>query len=112
MSWTDDQISTLQRLWDAGLTASQIAEQLGTVTRNAVIGKAHRLGLAARPSPIRGDGTGAAKRAKHHGPTCQWPLGDPAAQDFKFCGAVVEPGRPYCAAHCEAAYLRRDNRAA
>jgi len=52
------------------------------------------------------------RRAKHKGPTCQWPIGDPSAQDFKFCGAPIEPGRPYCAKHCEAAYIKRDNKAA
>ncbi len=54
MSWTDDRIEMLKAHWDAGLTASQIAEALGEgVTRNAVIGKAHRLGLEARPSPVK-----------------------------------------------------------
>ncbi len=53
MSWTDERIETLKRLWEQGLTASQIADDLGNVTRNAVIGKAHRLGLKARPSPVK-----------------------------------------------------------
>lgn len=53
MEWTDDRIETLRSLWMQGLTASQIAERLGGVSRNAVIGKAHRLGLSARPSPIK-----------------------------------------------------------
>jgi len=111
MSWTEEEVLTLQRLWDQGLSASQIAQQLGSVTRNAVIGKAHRLGLASRPSPIRSE-TPVVRRAKHKGPSCQWPIGDPSAQDFKFCGAPIEPGRPYCAKHCEAAYIKRDNKAA
>ncbi len=54
MSWTDERIDTLRTLWEKGLTASQIAEELGGVSRNAVIGKAHRLGLNARPSPVKG----------------------------------------------------------
>lgn len=53
MSWTDDRISTLTKMWESGATASQIAEELGGVSRNAVIGKAHRLGLKARPSPVK-----------------------------------------------------------
>lgn len=55
MSWTDERIETLRTLWEKGLTASQIAEKLGSVSRNAVIGKAHRLGLKSRPSPVKGD---------------------------------------------------------
>lgn len=111
MSWTDEQVETLQRLWAQGRSASQIAGELGSVTRNAVIGKAHRLGLASRPSPIRTESP-ASRVAKHKGPSCQWPIGDPSSQDFTFCGAPIEPGRPYCAQHCEAAYIRRDHKAA
>src|SRR3546814_2196256 len=43
----------LTKMWEGGATASQIAEELGGVSRNAVIGKAHRLGLKARPSPVK-----------------------------------------------------------
>ncbi|MDB5683265.1 MAG: GcrA cell cycle regulator [Sphingomonas bacterium] len=53
MAWTDERIDQLKRLWEQGMTASQIAEELGGVSRNAVIGKAHRLGLQSRPSPVR-----------------------------------------------------------
>ncbi|MBX9881821.1 MAG: GcrA family cell cycle regulator, partial [Sphingomonas sp.] len=53
MSWTEERIETLKTMWEKGLTASQIAETLGGVSRNAVIGKAHRLGLQARPSPVK-----------------------------------------------------------
>ena len=53
MSWTDERIATLKKMWEGGATASQIAEELGVVSRNAVIGKAHRLGLKARPSPVK-----------------------------------------------------------
>ena len=51
MSWTDERVSTLKKLWLDGLSASQIAKQLGGVTRNAVIGKVHRLGLSGRAAP-------------------------------------------------------------
>ena len=53
MSWTDERIATLKKMWEGGSTASQIAEELGGVSRNAVIGKAHRLGLKSRPSPVK-----------------------------------------------------------
>ncbi|MEO6582415.1 MAG: GcrA family cell cycle regulator [Sphingomicrobium sp.] len=53
MSWTDERIERLKTMWSAGATASQIADELGGVSRNAVIGKAHRLGLDARPSPVK-----------------------------------------------------------
>ena len=53
MSWTDERIAPLKKMWEGGSTASQIADELGGVSRNAVIGKAHRLGLKARPSPVK-----------------------------------------------------------
>jgi GcrA cell cycle regulator len=53
MSWTDERIERLKKMWTDGATASQIADELGGVSRNAVIGKAHRLGLDARPSPVK-----------------------------------------------------------
>lgn len=53
MGWTEERVSLLRKLWTEGLSASQIAKQLGGVTRNAVIGKVHRLGLAGRATPSR-----------------------------------------------------------
>lgn len=53
MSWTDDRVSLLKKLWGEGCTAAEIAKELGGVTRNAVIGKAHRLKLSGRVSPIQ-----------------------------------------------------------
>ena len=53
MSWTEDRVSLLKKLWGDGHTAAEIAKQLGGVTRNAVIGKAHRLKLSNRVSPIQ-----------------------------------------------------------
>ncbi len=53
MSWTDERIDRLKTMWEKGMTASQIADDLGGVSRNAVIGKAHRLGLQSRPSPVK-----------------------------------------------------------
>jgi GcrA cell cycle regulator len=65
MSWTDERIATLKKMWEGGSTASQIAEELGGVSRNAVIGKAHRLDLKSRPSPVKANekNKAAAKKA-------------------------------------------------
>ncbi|QNM82770.1 GcrA cell cycle regulator [Sphingomonas sabuli] len=64
MSWTEERIERLKTMWHDGATASEIAEKLGGVSRNAVIGKAHRLGLESRPSPVKpGDDGSAAKAA-------------------------------------------------
>ena len=60
MSWTEERIEKLKSMWEKGMTASQIADELGGVSRNAVIGKAHRLDLQSRPSPVKGtDGEGS-----------------------------------------------------
>lgn len=130
MSWTDERIELLKNLWDSGQSASQIAKELGEgVTRNAVIGKAHRLGLKSRPSPVKADKPevpAAPKRVEKKEAKklvtlldltdrmCKWPHGHPGDEDFHFCGKPSEPGMPYCAAHCAEAYQaqppRRDRR--
>lgn len=116
MAWTDDRIELLRRLWLQGQTASQIAEQLGAgVTRNAVIGKAHRLGLSGRPTPVKEMKPVAPRRPPVTGRTgraCLWPVGDPKTSEFHFCDAATEPGRPYCAQHCALAYQKRSDVAA
>jgi GcrA cell cycle regulator len=63
MSWTDERIDRLKELWSQGNTASQIADELGGVSRNAVIGKAHRLGLQSRPSPVKANEPAGASAA-------------------------------------------------
>jgi GcrA cell cycle regulator len=85
MSWTDERIETLRKMWDSGLTATQIAEELGGVSRNAVIGKAHRLGLPSRPSPVKTSEAKAAAAA----PAAS-PAGSPAASDAE----SAAPARP------------------
>ncbi|MBF9029211.1 GcrA cell cycle regulator [Rhodobacterales bacterium HKCCE3408] len=189
MSWTDERVETLKRMWSEGQSASQIAKELGGVTRNAVIGKVHRLGLSnrtsgsgkpveepkakpapqpeakpaakadapsrpepaeeapARPAnvtPIRKSVVPAGqplppqpsaneispealakvseieKKAKKISlmelteRTCKWPIGDPATEDFYFCGLPVQQGKPYCEAHVGVAFQpmssRRDRR--
>jgi GcrA cell cycle regulator len=209
MSWTDERVETLKRMWAEGQSASQIAKELGGVTRNAVIGKVHRLGLSNRvtggagrdeeeveapapaappraetaaprpaeqprvePAPIRPAPAPAAERPAPAAPpssgavvtplpirkaiipagtplppqpsaneispealasvrevekrarkltlmelterTCKWPIGDPATDDFWFCGLPSVPGKPYCEAHVGVAFqpmsARRDRR--
>jgi GcrA cell cycle regulator len=70
MSWTDERIERLKKMWHDGATASQIADELGGVSRNAVIGKAHRLGLEQRPSPVK---PGEEKEAKKPAPMAAAP---------------------------------------
>ncbi|MGR3695588.1 MAG: GcrA family cell cycle regulator [Sagittula sp.] len=194
MSWTDERVEKLKKMWSEGQSASQIAKELGGVTRNAVIGKVHRLGLsnragsapapaeakpevkpqAAKPKPA--PKPAAAPEAKPAEPapapaaaaapapqsparkqiipagqplppqpstneispealakvnevekkakkltlmelterTCKWPVGDPATEDFWFCGLPVQQGKPYCEAHVGVAFqpmsARRDRR--
>ena len=98
MSWTDDRIATLKKLWEGGSTASQIAEQLGGVNRNAVIGKAHRLGLKSRPSPVKtSDKKKAAKKpaSKAAAPAKKAAPSKPAAKPAaKPAPKAAEPAAP------------------
>ncbi|CUH76812.1 GcrA cell cycle regulator [Tritonibacter multivorans] len=198
MSWTDERVELLKKMWGEGQSASQIAKELGGVTRNAVIGKVHRLGLsnrttgAAKPAaeakekpatkaapkaapkpaaaqpktePARPAATAEAAPAAETRPatmparkqiipagqplppqpsaneispealakvneiekkakkltlmelterTCKWPVGDPATDDFWFCGLPVQQGKPYCEAHVGVAFqpmsARRDRK--
>lgn len=65
MSWTEDRVELLKTLWAEGLSCSQIANRLGYVTRNAVIGKAHRLGLEGRATKSRHHAKGAEANARN-----------------------------------------------
>lgn len=196
MSWTDERVELLKKMWGEGQSASQIAKELGGVTRNAVIGKVHRLGLsnrtsggtkaaapaveatakpapkAAEPAPkpapqpaakaepaepapepapkpsnvtplrkpivpagqplppqpsaneISPEALAKVNEVEKHAKkislmelterTCKWPIGDPATDDFYFCGLPVQQGKPYCEAHVGVAFQpmssRRDRR--
>ena len=90
MSWTDERIDQLKRLWEQGMTASQIAEDLGGVSRNAVIGKAHRLGLQSRPSPVR-SAEPAAVRAEPEAAPPPPPAPEPVAAAPAPAEPVVAP---------------------
>ena len=74
MSWTDERIAKLTKMWEGGATASQIADELGGVSRNAVIGKAHRLGLKSRPSPVK---AAEAKKAAAKTTAAEKPVAKP-----------------------------------
>ena len=132
MPWTYERIEKLKQLWDEGLTASRIAAELGDVTRNAVIGKAHRLGLSGRmASKSKNNGISNNRKKRIHtaknqkiidiaptinepmNPTpfqdikdglCRWPLGEPEEVDFKFCGRNTNEGYVYCQSHYKQAY--------
>jgi GcrA cell cycle regulator len=92
MSWTDERIDTLKTMWEAGQTASQIAEALGGVSRNAVIGKAHRLGLQSRPSPVKPNEPAAAAAAPAPAPVV--PLPEPEPEPAPVVAAPPAPPRP------------------
>ncbi len=187
MSWTDDRVEKLKAMWGEGQSASQIAKALGGVTRNAVIGKVHRLGLSNRATGAKSAAASAAPTAEAkpakaapksapaatpaptaetvvvaapatpHKPviqsstmrrepppptpamvedaartaqalaaiqkkakkldllelterTCKWPIGDPATEDFYFCGLGCAPGKPYCEAHVAVAFQPMSSR--
>ena len=191
MEWNEETIQRLRGFWSEGISTAEIGRRLG-VSKNAVVGKAHRLELSARPSPIHWDNdtprarrrrpataprpsgptlpplpslpvTAAAPRpapvvprpapapvvasralpvvpaqapprptmaqmrpaapaarlatvppARNYGGrivTCCWPLGEPGTKDFHFCDAASTPGKPYCEAHAQIAYVKvRDRR--
>ena len=99
MSWTEERIERLKKMWHDGATASQIADELGGVSRNAVIGKAHRLGLEQRPSPVK---PGEEKEVKKPAPaapapTASTPKAAPKAETPKPAAAAPAspPGSPH-----------------
>ena len=120
MAWTDGKVEVLEALWSEGRSAREIAEKLG-VTRNAVIGKANRMGLSHN-SAARGrvctPGRAKGPKGRPSSPfdlterMCRWPFGHPGDDDFHFCGSPRVPGRPYCEAHCAVAYRGRVTEAA
>lgn len=133
MGWTDERVELLKKLWQDGLSASQIARQVGGVTRNAVIGKVRRMGLPyraapradrpqppqgsvlmyapARPRAIRGCDQEAPLPSRRFRTqdqpcslkSCSWPIGTPGVQGFSLCGDEADSG-PYCRPHASIAY--------
>ncbi len=116
MSWTDEKVATLKKLWDEGLTTGEIGKRLG-VSKNSVVGKVHRLKLKSRPSPIKRTKKAEVKKEEvkktdklslldlniH---TCRWPIGDPRDEDFHFCGKKVQAGNIYCEEHAKIAFVK------
>ncbi len=137
MEWTDETIVRLRDLWTEGHSTAEIGRRLN-VSKNAVVGKAHRLNLPARPSPIRRDGPSAPAAAAPTNPltpqagdvppappprpvglpsgggrrvACCWPIGEPGTRSFRFCDADATHCKPYCSEHAQLAYVRvRDRR--
>ena len=120
--WDEEKLQKLKNLWDEGLPITKIGIELG-VSRNAIAGKAHRLGLPKRNSPISKSGEPRKKQVVSSNETkkelplkillrtvewsrnrCCWPKGDPKLPGFSFCGTVIVPGRPYCEEHSNLAY--------
>jgi GcrA cell cycle regulator len=98
MSWTDERIEKLTKMWEGGATASQIAEELGGVSRNAVIGKAHRLGLKARPSPVKpNEKTEAAAPAKPAKAVAEPPAPEPRVAAPRPIAVAPAPTTPVAA---------------
>ena len=90
MSWTEERIERLKKMWHDGATASQIADELGGVSRNAVIGKAHRLGLEQRPSPVKPGEEKETKKAAS-APAAAAPKAAPKAEAVKPAPAAAAP---------------------
>ena len=109
--WTESKVNKLTKLWEEGVSARDIAAKLGQVSRNAVIGKANRLGLSKKT--LKGEKsknkTVDISILVPNMSGCKWPIGHPGDSDFYFCGKEVIPTKPYCGEHCLIAYRRKDN---
>ena len=109
--WTKTKVEKLSKLWGQGVSARDIAENLGNISRNAVIGKANRLGLSKKLSSenktIKKKISASLLVPNMSG--CKWPIGHPGDSVFYFCGYPTIPGQPYCGEHCLIAYRRKDS---
>jgi GcrA cell cycle regulator len=105
--WTQERVEALGKLWREGHSTAEIGRRLG-LTKNAVVGKAHRLELDPRPSPVK-----LVPKPRiipdFTGPTCSWPIGHPGEKTFHFCAAKPVGGKPYCAEHVALAYIKPRN---
>ena len=123
MSWTDEKVAKLKELWGKGKTANQIAEIIGGISRNAVIGKAHRLNLSAKIKTrfitsnknrkSRFKSLIIEKDFEPENPkqleeldesSCKWPIGHPNEKSFYFCGRESLKDFSYCKLHLLYAY--------
>ena len=125
--WTDACNQRLTTLWAEGHSAAEIARRM-LRTKNSIVGRAHRMKLPARPSPIKAATGNVAppKRAPkltlvvdnavapEAAPVvrepakkpCCWPIDIPGSRKFAFCGEQAQVGKPYCSIHSERAYVR------
>ena len=131
-NWTEENIEKLKKMLAKGMSSRQIGEELGGISRNSVIGKAHRLGLSTQKEKenfptkttkaVKTTATASAKKKSVRQPIhitpqnsqstdklCQWPSGDPGTPEFCFCYREAVEGRPYCDEHCNAAYRRNSD---
>jgi len=99
MAWTDERIDALKGMWDKGMTASQIAEELGGVSRNAVIGKAHRLGLKSRPSPVKAKSKTAKKKQAAKPKKVAKPAAKKKPQEEHVARRAMPPPTPAARTH-------------
>ncbi|MCW5700510.1 MAG: global cell cycle regulator GcrA-like protein [Rhodospirillales bacterium] len=109
--WTPERTAALIALWNEQLSTAEIGRRLG-ITKNAVIGKVHRLGLQQRrPSPKPKTEPINVLRLEGLRPNmCSWPIGHPGEETFHFCGEQIAEGKPYCTKHCAIAYIRVKDR--
>ena len=120
-TWTEAMDATLREMWAAGHSLTEIGKALGK-SKGAIAGRAHRLGLETRPTPIRPKAPGERKarprRMKRAAETvklarapvsffrtCQFIECEPSADDSCKCGAPTMPGSAYCQAHFERCYI-------
>jgi GcrA cell cycle regulator len=133
MDWTTDAIARLEKLWLDGVPTVEIGRQLGC-SKGAAVGKAHRLDLPPRDSPIDRNGTprmlarqGVPIPGKLTLPPlltqsiaapavapvsvgrvvpCQWAVGEPRTRAFRYCEVPSVPGRSYCDEHCARVFVK------
>jgi GcrA cell cycle regulator len=110
--WTQERVEQLGALWSEGLSTAEIGRRLG-LTKNAVVGKAHRLCLPPRPSPVKFRPAPEPEVRPtvvidfpKGGTGCLWPHGHPGEKGFHFCGDRQLTGKPYCAEHAAIAYVK------
>src|SRR5262249_58836876 len=102
-TWTPGRVERWTQLFEEGLPTAEIGRRLG-LTKNAVIGKLHRIALAPRGGvPIAQPQRNFFEFA---GPGCLWPHGHPDDAEFHFCGARPLPGKSYCAELAAGVYVR------
>lgn len=115
--WNEKNTEILIKMWKDGHSARDIAEKLGGITRNAVIGKANRLNLSKKTTPVKAVSKiptntqsvealdiGKNNKKERLGQCCQWPSGHPGTAEFSFCLKPVFEPSVYCLEHLKLAY--------